>query len=219
MAKGSFASVAVGLGAKCAYGIGFGELASRVAAARHSRGQRILGIAAGFPPRRGDSRTELQPAWIRQGHELPDGWVVLRNKGGLRFELQRTAPSKLDYEYCLSIPGSVEVRETESRFEAVLISGNAAKGYNPGDLLDRALLASEVKVRNWRPGDRFWPSHTKVPKKIKELLQERHVTGPERKLWPVVVSGTDVVWVRGFPAPKGLLARSDEAVLIREVRL
>jgi len=151
--------------------------------------------------------------------ELPDGWVVLRNKGGLRFELQSDTPSKLDYEYCLSIPGSVEVRETESRFEAVLISGNAAKGYNPGDLLDRALLASEVKVRNWRPGDRFWPSHTKVPKKIKELLQERHVTGPERKLWPVVVSGTDVVWVRGFPAPTGSLARSDEAVLIREVRL
>ena len=154
-----------------------------------------------------------------KGTELRDRWVVLRNKGELHFKLQNVVASKLDYEYCLSIPGSVEVRETESRFEAVLISGNAAKGYNPGDLLDRALLASEVKVRNWRPADRFWPSHTKVPKKIKELLQERHVTGPERKLWPVVVSGTDVVWVRGIPAPTGSLARSDEAVLIREVRL
>jgi tRNA(Ile)-lysidine synthetase-like protein len=84
--------------------------------------------------------------------------------------------------------------------------------------LDRALLASEVRIRNWRAGDRFWPWHTKVPKKIKELLQERHVTGRERKLWPVVLSGTDVIWLRGFPAPKGLLAVSDEAVLIREVR-
>jgi len=154
-----------------------------------------------------------------KGTELRDRWVVLRNKGELHFKLQNVVASKLDYEYCLSIPGSVEVRETESRFEAVLISGSAAKGYNPGDLLDRALLGSEVKVRNWRPADRFWPSHTKVPKKIKELLQERHVTGPERKLWPVVVSGTDVVWVRGIPAPTGSLARSDEAVLIREVRL
>jgi tRNA(Ile)-lysidine synthase len=154
-----------------------------------------------------------------KGTELPDGWVVRRNKGELRFEVQKVAPNKLDFEYCLSIPGSVEVPETESRFEAVLISGNAAKGYNPGDLLDRALLASEVKVRNWRPGDRFWPSHTKVAKKIKELLQEQHVTGPERKLWPVVVSQTEVIWLRGFPAPKGLLAQSDEAVLIRELRL
>jgi tRNA(Ile)-lysidine synthase len=151
--------------------------------------------------------------------ELADGWVVLRNKDQLRFEFQNQTPSKLDYEYCLSIPGSVEVTETESRFEAVLISGNAAKGYNPEDLLDRSLLAGELKVRNWRPGDRFWPAHTKVPKKIKDLLQERQVTGPERKLWPVVVSGTEVVWVRGFQAPSRLRSQGDEAVLIREVRL
>jgi tRNA(Ile)-lysidine synthase len=150
--------------------------------------------------------------------ELPNGWVVSRNKGELRFELRSKTPVKLDYEYCLRVPGSVEVSETESRFEAVLIPGNAAKGYNPEDLLDRALLAAELKVRNWRPGDRFWPAHTKVPKKIKELLQDHHVTGPDRRLWPVVASGTDVVWVRGFQAPTRLLAQSDEAVLIREVR-
>jgi tRNA(Ile)-lysidine synthase len=151
--------------------------------------------------------------------ELPNGWMVLRSKGELRFELESGRPIKLDYEYCLSIPGSVEVPETASRFEALLISGNAAKGYNPEDLLDRSLLAGEVKVRNWRPGDRFWPAHTKVPKKIKELLQERHVSGSERKLWPVVVSGTEAVWVRGFQAPARLQSRSDEAVLIREVML
>lgn len=150
--------------------------------------------------------------------ELPNGWMVLRNKSELRFELQSETPSKLDYEYCLSIPGSIEVPETGSRFEAVLISGKAIKGYNPEDLLDRSPLAGELKVRNWHPGDRFWPAHTKVPKKIKELLQERHLTGPERKLWPVVVSGTEVVWVRGFQAPSRLRSQRDEAVLIREVR-
>ena len=150
---------------------------------------------------------------------LPDGWVVLRNKGELRFELQSDTPRKVDYEYRLPVPGSVEVLETESRFEAVLVSGNAAAGYNPEDLLDRALLASDLRVRNWRPGDRFWPAHTKGAKKIKELLQERRVAGPERQLWPVVVSGSDVVWVRGFPASRQLRPRSQEAVLIREVRL
>jgi len=48
------------------------------------------------------------------------------------------------------------------------------------------------------------------------LLQDIHVTGPERKLWPVVVSGTEVIWVRGLQAPVRLLARGGEAVLIRE---
>jgi tRNA(Ile)-lysidine synthase len=150
---------------------------------------------------------------------LPDGWVVLRNRDQLRFALQSDTPPKVDYEYRLPVPGSVEVLETVSRFEVVLVSGNAAEGYNPEDLLDRALLASDLRVRNWRPGDRFWPAHTKGAKKIKELLQERRVAGLERQLWPVVVSGSDVVWVRGFLASRQLRPRSQEAVLIREVRM
>ena len=44
------------------------------------------------------------------------------------------------------------------------------------------------------------------------------MTGPERKMWPVVVSGTEVVWVRGFQAPSRLRSQGDEAVLMREVR-
>jgi len=150
---------------------------------------------------------------------LRNGWVVSRKKGRLEFKHQCSTLGK-DYEYRLSVPGSVEVQETESRFETVLVPGNVAEGYNPEDLLDRSLLASELRVRNWRPGDRFWPAHTKVSKKIKELLQERNVVGPERKLWPVVASGTDVVWVRGFQVPARLRSRKVEAaVLIREVEL
>jgi tRNA(Ile)-lysidine synthase len=105
-----------------------------------------------------------------------------------------------------------------TRFEAALVPTSSEPGYNPEHLLDRALLAKELVVRNWRPGDRFWPAHCKSPKKIKELLQEQHVTGPKKKLWPVVVSGTDVVWLRGFPAPARLQprGRTKEAVLIRE---
>jgi hypothetical protein len=47
------------------------------------------------------------------------------------------------------------------------------------------------------------------------------VAGPERKLWPVIVSGTEVVWVRGFPAPAQLRPGSvhDMAVLLRETGL
>ena len=55
-------------------------------------------------------------------------------------------------------------------------------------------------------------------KKIKELLQERHVAQTERRLWPVVVSADEIVWMPGFPVPARLRAlREQEAVLIREV--
>jgi len=151
---------------------------------------------------------------------LPEGWLVSRNRNELRFEKKATeAANSTDYEYRLSIPGRIEVPEVGTLFEALLVSGSAEPGYNPEHLFDPALLGKELRVRNWRAGDRFWPAHTKSPKKIKELLQERHVTGEERKVWPVVVSGAGVVWVREFPAPAHLRPRegAKEAVVIREV--
>jgi tRNA(Ile)-lysidine synthase len=93
-------------------------------------------------------------------------------------------------------------------------------GYNPDQLLDPSLLSAELTVRNWRPGDRFWPAHTKSSKKIKELLQERHITGNARRVWPVVAKGSEIIWVRGFPAPAAMRAKdSGEAILIRDMPL
>jgi len=153
----------------------------------------------------------------RKSAALPDGWMVSRNRNALRFE-PAEAPNNPDYDYRLPVPGRIDVPEVGTRFEAALVPTNSEPGYNPEHLLDRALLAKELVVRNWRPGDRFWPAHCKSPKKIKELLQEQHVTGPEKKLWPVVVSGSDVVWLHGFPVPARLQPRdrTKEAVLIRE---
>jgi tRNA(Ile)-lysidine synthetase-like protein len=77
-----------------------------------------------------------------------------------------------------------------------------------------------MRIRNWRAGDRFWPAHTKAPKKIKELLSESHVAGGERKLWPVVIHENAVVWMRGFSvATEFGWERGNEAILIRETSL
>jgi tRNA(Ile)-lysidine synthetase-like protein len=86
-------------------------------------------------------------------------------------------------------------------------------------MLDPALLQPELTVRNWRAGDRYWPAHTKSPKKIKELLQERKLSGAERQLWPVAVSGQEIVWLRGFPTPARLRPNhgARQALLIREL--
>ena len=90
--------------------------------------------------------------------------------------------------------------------------------YNPQQLLSAELLPGQLIVRNWRPGDRFWPARTKAPKKVKELLQEQHVTNPARRLWPVVAAPDDILWVRGFPIPARFLWKTGEpAVLIREM--
>ena len=151
---------------------------------------------------------------------LPQGWVLSVAKDGLQFAPPSAASTaNSDYEYVLTVPGSIGVPEARARFEATLVPGDATPGYNPDHMLDPALLQKELMVRNWRAGDRYWPAHSRSPKKIKELLQERKVTGMERKLWPVVVSGREIVWVRGFPAPARLRPRdgAQEALMIREL--
>jgi tRNA(Ile)-lysidine synthase len=152
---------------------------------------------------------------------LPDRCTARLSKAELQFAKPQAHQGFLNYEYRLTVPGSIEVPQTGSRFEVLLVSpGVCEGGYNPDDLLDPARLEGELRVRNWRPGDRFWPAHRKAPKKIKELLEERHLRGVERKRWPVVVNGTDLVWVRGFAAPRRLRPHNgSQAVWIREVRL
>ena len=154
---------------------------------------------------------------------LPDGWMASIDKGELKFELApQISESMHDYRYLLPVPGKVPVPETGMLFEAMLISAEKGAACNAGSLLDSGVAAGELTVRNWRPADRFWPAHTKAPKKVKELLQEKHVTGEElRRLWPVIVSGEEIVWVRGFPTPARLQPRQavKNVIAIREVPL
>lgn len=147
---------------------------------------------------------------------LPLGWKLLREADELVFltpDLRHFEPPH-DYEYELNVPGATNVAELGSTFDVRSIPASAASEYNAGHLLDLESLPGPLRVRNWRPGDRFWPAHTKSPKKIKELLQERHVAQPERKLWPVVVSGEEIVWLRGFPSPAKFLAKPGRDALV-----
>ena len=152
---------------------------------------------------------------------LPLGWKIVREPESVVFvtpDLRRQERIP-DYDYSLAVPGRVRVRELGVVIEALWVTSETQGAeYNPQQLLRAELLPERLVVRNWRPGDRFWPAHTKEPKKIKELLQERHVPQPERRLWPVAVSGEEIVWMRGFPVRGRMVAKAgEEAVVIREM--
>jgi tRNA(Ile)-lysidine synthetase-like protein len=162
-------------------------------------------------------RFAVQEAGSGSEISLPLGWKVRRDPHQLIFEtpnLSEAGPP-VDYEYELPVAGEVNVCEIGSRLEARRVAANA--GYNPEHLLDGESLQTVLKVRNWRAGDRFWPRHTKAPKKVKELLQERHMARAERSLWPVIVSGEEIVWMRGFAVATRFAAKPGrDAVAIIE---
>jgi tRNA(Ile)-lysidine synthase len=192
-------------------------------AAVQRRAVKAIGEHAGIPLEFKHVEEILRFAGDKSGSgkelSLPSGWRVLRQPEQILFltpDLREPAPSQ-DYEYDLPIPGQVEVCELGSTVEACRVPGEPVAGYNPEQLLDADSLPGPLRVRNWRAGDRFWPGHTKSPKKIKELLQERRVAQPERRLWPVVVSGNEIVWMRGFTSPTRFRAQPGRtAVAIME---
>jgi len=153
---------------------------------------------------------------------LPAGLVARNSMRELQISNRTESQEPGEYCYPLEVPGEITVAELGTMVRAQIRSFQSLSGYNSG-LLDRALLAPELTIRNWRAGDRFFPAHTRSPKKVKELLQPgrlgRELSPDERRSWPVIESAGEIVWMRGFPIPEAFAARGGEAVLIEEVKI
>jgi tRNA(Ile)-lysidine synthase len=140
---------------------------------------------------------------------LPGEWESVLRKGKLEF--RNGSQSSPDYERVLNVPGTLRVEEAGIVIETTLVEA----GKHSDQLLSAECASRSLIVRNWRAGDRFWPTQSKAPKKVKELLQDRHITGNEKKRWPVLVCGDDVLWMHGFGVHRDFQAKDAAGVLIR----
>jgi tRNA(Ile)-lysidine synthase len=73
-------------------------------------------------------------------------------------------------------------------------------------------------VRAWREGDRMHGAGDAAPRRVKRFLSDAGVAGTERRGWPVVVCGEDVVWIPGVRRSDAATDRSGrpEAVYVSE---
>jgi tRNA(Ile)-lysidine synthase len=120
-----------------------------------------------------------------------------------------------EYQYDLPVPGKVSVDEAGIVLETSVPEG-ADRRQKDDDFVDPLFARHKWVVRNWRPGERFWPAHTKGPKKIKELLQDRRIIGGKKQRWPVIACGDEIIWLSGFGVRQDL--RAEDGVLIREIQ-
>jgi tRNA(Ile)-lysidine synthase len=135
--------------------------------------------------------------------ELPGGWLAVSGGECLELRAPQPEPACVAYEYRLPVPGEVQIAEVGLTFRAMLVPEASAKeSCETDDLLAAELLGPELTVRNWLPGDRFWPVHTGSEEKLKRLFAEKRIPAERRPSWPVALSGEQIVSVRGFPVAR-----------------
>jgi len=65
-------------------------------------------------------------------------------------------------------------------------------------LLDYQHLQFPLKVRNFRPGDRFQPLGIKGTQKVKEFFIDHKIPRFERPKIPLLISGEEIAWIVGY---------------------
>jgi len=147
---------------------------------------------------------------------LPLGWKIQRHPEDLLFltpDLRHPIEPN-DYEYTVAVPGHTSIPELDATITTLRVPASEIARYNPDQLLNADSLTGSLRIRNWRPGDRFWPAHTKSPRKIKELLQDQHIAQPARAFWPVIICGDEIVWLQGFATHANHQATKGSAAIL-----
>jgi tRNA(Ile)-lysidine synthase len=169
------------------------------------------------------------------GHlDLP-GTSVSRSFDWVRLADARREPARdADYSVDVAGPGIYTIPGRLSCIQFELSEGAGREpGYNDKSRrgLDWDRLPKPLKLRNWRPGDRYRPVGCSEEKKLKSLFQRGRVAVWDRAGWPVVcgtgiaideseqTSEPRIVWARGFgPAAEFICSERSWRVLeIREI--
>ena len=142
--------------------------------------------------------------------ELPRGaWVekrydaVLLGKGKVKpflpFDVELISPGRT---FIREIGKEVVIEETDrDKFKNYRGPLNTA-------LMDYGSLQFPLRMRNFRPGDRFYPLGAKGTQKLKNFFIDHKIPKFERPKVPLLVSGEMIAWIVGY--------RIDERVKITE---
>ena len=163
---------------------------------------------------------------------LPGGVTVRKEREALVFLVRENAGARIlqdnecEYEYKIDLANGeakVNVAELGCVFRLRVIDWPPKRGETSmdGAVPDLNRLRFPLILRNWRPGDRLCPLGHRSAHKLKRLLNEKHVSRWERDGWPVLTSGSDLVWVRGFPVAAEFAAneRTRAGILIAEEKI
>jgi tRNA(Ile)-lysidine synthase len=154
------------------------------------------------------------------GHVSVPELEVVRSFEWIRLSAGAPAPP---YRVAAKVPG--KVRPPGAGVEISLELIEKPETFRPPDYvyndgmgcLDWQRVSSALEFRNWMPGDRYQPSGSSGTEKIKTLFHRARIPIWERRGWPVLWDGKEIVWARRF-GPSAQTAASPSSTMVLQIR-
>ncbi|MCX7824863.1 MAG: tRNA lysidine(34) synthetase TilS [Verrucomicrobiae bacterium] len=125
---------------------------------------------------------------------------------------QRTATAEVN-SHALNVPGVTEIAELGIAVEVEIVPGDripniAARGasragfrapHSLDEWMDADALGGCLRLRLWRPGDRFQPIGMARPKKLQDIFVDEKIPVAQRRRTPLLEAADGTIcWVLGY---------------------
>ncbi len=139
--------------------------------------------------------------------ELPFGICLEKRYDMISLERREVKPVP-PFEIELHLTGPTFIKEIEKQ----VVMNEILRKDQPEDFdrspfiaeLDYHCLQFPVKIRNFRPGDRFQPLGIKGTQKLKEFFIDHKIPRVARPQIPLLISGEKIAWVVGYRISEGV---------------
>jgi tRNA(Ile)-lysidine synthase len=135
---------------------------------------------------------------------LDDLWPQMPSNPGI--PLPEEGEVRINAQWVIQIETTVEKQPGKDAFSC---------------LVDAGKLMGELKVDTARPGERFMPyGMNGKTKKLGDFWTSEGLPARARKLWPLVYSGSEIIWVPGFriAEPVKVTAKSQKVLQIKLIK-
>ena len=150
---------------------------------------------------------------------LPFGLTILKQYDNILIKKNKVA-DKEDYQYSLSIPGTVDLKE-----RGIIISAREGRvdevdfGQKGLIYIDLEAVKGPLTIRNRRPGDWFVPLGTTGRQKIKKLFIDRKLPGSVRDNIALLVDEMSVLWIESIHlCDRVKIKNGTKKVLVLDIR-
>ncbi len=119
-----------------------------------------------------------------------------------------------DYQMQVQLPGEMEIPNGAGVICTELVDLESV--YTEGStLIDLQHAVNSLVVRNWRPGDRYHPESFTDEVKLKNLFQDHRIPLWDRRHWPMICVGEQILWAERFGVAKGYTPQPGSKLAIK----